>query len=115
LPVIPLVKKSNEWDDRQLAKIKASKYYPDLIELEGWFIALTTQILFLLYVLLMIIFQDFQEANGHTSLYDKVQFGLILIICGITLLYWSLFRILPLAGKKLKEAKELKRKLKEQE
>jgi len=105
------IKKSNEWDDRQLAKIRTSKYYPDLIELECWIIVFTALFMPLLWLLLIITFQDLTIEDP--TLYERIRFGIITLVSGIVMFYWTIFRIWPQAIQKAKEAKKLKKEYKE--
>ena len=106
------IEKSNEWDARQIAKIKASKRYHHLIELESMLIFFTIPVSSLMFVVYLIYLNDLLPTEGLTIGEEFVN-NIVAWTSGIILLYWQLFRLLPMSLKKSREAKELRKKSKE--
>jgi len=106
------IKKSNEWDARQITKIKNSKYYHHLIDLESFIIFFTIPVSSLMFVVYLIYLNDLLPTEGLTIGEEFVN-NVVAWVSGIILIYWQLFRILPFALKKDREAKKLRREWKE--
>jgi len=106
------IKASNDFDDRNIARIKASKYYHHLIDLESVIIFMTAPVLTIILILLIIFLQD-TVMTEESGLWEEFMVNFVAWISGIVLIYWELFRILPFALKKDREAKKLRREWKE--
>ena len=106
------IKASNDFDDRNIARIKASRYYHHLIDLESIIIFFTMPVLSIMLILLIIVLQD-TVITEESGLWEEFMVNFVAWISGIVLIYWELFRILPFALKKDREAKKLRREWKE--
>ena len=107
------IKKSNKWDEKQLAKIRDSKYYHHLIDLESNIILFTMPTMALVLIILLISLSNAIGDYESWSLWDKFMSNFVGFFFLIMWGYWSLFKILPLSIKKGKEAKKLRKEYKE--
>ena len=106
------IKASNDFDDRNIARIKVSRYYHHLIDLESIIIFFTMPVLSIMLILLIIVLQD-TVMTEKSGLWEEFMVNFVAWISGIVLIYWELFRILPFALKKDREAKKLRKEYKE--